>query len=336
MAKVSFGMKGKQARRVLQLDEMGLFLDASLRGDGRPSHVPTSKAVPESGSAAPKGGKKVTVIHGINFAGEALPPYIQFPTDATKAENYKLKAQILASLPQVWARYGYSKRRAFDVGFGMNPKGGMAKDSFFKYCVEYLTYLYPDAEDVPGRRVLLKLDSGPGRFNPDLQARLRVLGFIVFPGVPNGTEVGQEMDQMYAYAKTLCYKNRDELLRKRLQTDGDGATLTLVDVGHIIFGGDVAFSDGTSLSLLKAFDLAFDASHVQRACEKCGYLPSTRAALMNPRVRHEAVDEEDGSVDIAADPLGELYNKIERDNHDAVAILIEHGYTKATELKLWI
>jgi hypothetical protein len=109
--------------RVLQLDEMALFLDASLRGGGRPSHVPTSATVPESGASAPKGGKKVTVIHGINFAGEALPPYIQFPTDATNVGNYKLKKQLLPALPQVKARYGYSKVRSFDVGFGMNPKG---------------------------------------------------------------------------------------------------------------------------------------------------------------------------------------------------------------------
>ena len=79
--------------------------------------------VPESGASAPKGGKKVTVIHGINFAGEALPPYIQFPTDATNVDNYKLKKQLLPTLPQVKARYGYSKVRSFDVGFGMNPKG---------------------------------------------------------------------------------------------------------------------------------------------------------------------------------------------------------------------
>jgi hypothetical protein len=141
---------------------------------------------------------------------------------------------------------------------------------------------------------------------------------------------------MYAYAKTLCYKNRDDLLRKRLQTEGEGATLTLVDIGHIIFGGQVFFPDESSLDLIKAFDLAFDEAHVRRACAKCGYLPSTRAALKKPRVRHEAIEGSDGSIDISADPLGQLYDKMEKDNHDAVAFLVNCGYTKATDLKLWI
>jgi hypothetical protein len=79
------------------------------------------------------------------------------------------------------------------------------------------------------------------------------------------------MDQMYAYAKTLCYKNRDDLLRRRLQIEGENASLTLTDVGFIIFGGDVAMPDGCTLPLIKAFDRAFDEMHVRRACEKCGY-----------------------------------------------------------------
>jgi hypothetical protein len=50
--------------------------------------------------------------------------------------------------------------------------------------------LYPDAKDVPGKRVLIKLDSGPGCLNEKLQADLRALGFYTFPGLPKGTEVG--------------------------------------------------------------------------------------------------------------------------------------------------
>jgi hypothetical protein len=94
----------------------------------------------------------------------------------------------------------------------MNPKGGMDQKSFYKYCVEFIAALYPDAVDLPGRRVLIKLDSGPGQLNSELQGQLRLLGFIVFPGLPNGTELGQEMDQLYGYGKHLDYKNRDCLL----------------------------------------------------------------------------------------------------------------------------
>jgi hypothetical protein len=76
-------------------------------------------------------------------------------------------------------------------------------EAFYKYMIEHVCPLYPRAEDTPGRRVLVKIDSGPGRFNPDLQERLRALGFYLIPGVPNGTEAGQEMDRLYAYAKIV-------------------------------------------------------------------------------------------------------------------------------------
>jgi hypothetical protein len=38
------------------------------------------------------------------------------------------------------------------------------------------------------------------------------------------------------------------------------------------------------LNLCPAFDMAFDEEHIRRAREKCGYVPSTRAALLDPKV----------------------------------------------------
>ncbi len=69
----------------------------------------------------------------------------------------------------------------------MNEKGGMDEDKFEKYIFVNIVSLYPDAEDVPGKSVCIKLDSGPGQINAKLMAWLRLLGFYVFPGVPNTT-----------------------------------------------------------------------------------------------------------------------------------------------------
>jgi hypothetical protein len=104
--------------QVIQLDEMALNLDTSIQGGGRPSHVPTTSAVPDSGESAPKGGKKVTVIHGINFAGEALPPYIQFPTDAKKVENYKMRPEALQNFPQICGCFGSVKNNPLMLALG--------------------------------------------------------------------------------------------------------------------------------------------------------------------------------------------------------------------------
>jgi hypothetical protein len=50
----------------------------------------------------------------------------------------------------------------------MNKKGGMNDEEFCKY-LNYMIYpLFPDMEDVPGKRILLKVDSGPGHNCMDL------------------------------------------------------------------------------------------------------------------------------------------------------------------------
>jgi hypothetical protein len=113
-----------QERNVINFDEMSFSLDASTtQGGGRPSQVPNTLGVHGSGEAAPKSDAKITAIFGMNFADEAMPPYLVFPTKAKTEDRYKLKAQMLTGLRQVNAQFGYNQPRYFDVGFGMNPKG---------------------------------------------------------------------------------------------------------------------------------------------------------------------------------------------------------------------
>ena len=51
----------------------------------------------------------------------------------------------------------------------MNEKGGMNEIEFEKYVEDNLTRLYPDSADLPGKRVMLKVDSGPvGKMPRDL------------------------------------------------------------------------------------------------------------------------------------------------------------------------
>jgi hypothetical protein len=45
----------------------------------------------------------------------------------------------------------------------MNKKGGMNdNEEFNKYINNSIVPLFPDLKDIPGKRVLLKVDSGPG------------------------------------------------------------------------------------------------------------------------------------------------------------------------------
>ena len=77
----------------------------------------------------------------------------------------------------------------------MNEKGGMDDEEFMSYFMNSIVPLYLDAEDVDGKHVMVKIDSGTGRLNMDLLAQMRLLGFVLYPVVPNTTAVSQETDQ---------------------------------------------------------------------------------------------------------------------------------------------
>jgi hypothetical protein len=87
-----------------------------------------------------------------------------------------------------------------DCTFGLNAKGGMDQDEFEKFMMLSLVDRLGEilgAADLPRKRVMVKCDSRPGRLNVELLARMKFLGFYLYPGVPNTTAVSQEMDQNY-------------------------------------------------------------------------------------------------------------------------------------------
>ena len=49
---------------------------------------------------------------------------------------------------------------------------------------------------------MMKADMDPAGFDLNFRTISRSYGFYFFAGLPNGTELDQEMDQLFAYAKT--------------------------------------------------------------------------------------------------------------------------------------
>jgi hypothetical protein len=74
----------------------------------------------------------------------------------------------------------------------MNERAGMNAVELDKYLKNSILPLYPDIQDLPGKRVVLKMDSGPGRLNVEMLADLRLQGLYSIPGVPNTTAKTQE------------------------------------------------------------------------------------------------------------------------------------------------
>ena len=322
-----------QPARICNIDEVNIPLDGSSTVEGgRPAMTMVDPSLPESGKQKQKSDKSCTVIFGCTGAHEALPPLFVFPSTAKLPENYRLRWTLLESFPQVEGQYGYSKRRHFDVGFAINQKGGTNEELFEKFVCEHVMSLYPDAQDVPGKRLLLQTDTGPGRLGAMHRFRTKAEGVYIYPGMPNGTEAGQACDQLFSYLKTVLERNRKRLYNARVKAEGDGATLSLVDVGYLVFGGEVCFEDGTKITLEPAFAMALDNKHIERAQRKVGYVPATRNALRNSRIRHEVVENANGSVDQDADPYGSMLLELEAQNHAACERLVAHGYSQANDL----
>ena len=180
------------------------------------------------------------------------------------------------------------------VTFACNKKGGMNKEELRKYLVQAILPLYPDAADVPGNRVLIKIDSGPGRMNKAMLVELHVKGFYLLPGLLNSTHVTQETNQNYGQFKNLTRRNLEILM---LECQLLGIPLRIPDLVWIVFGGS---RDG--ITLKNAFDKSFGIQANLHAWCKVGAVPLTRNCMWHGDVSHQVHIDENGVVDLEADP----------------------------------
>jgi hypothetical protein len=60
-------------------------------------------------------------------------------------------------------RFGCEEVREWPGTIGMNKKGGINDNEFNKYIDNSIVLLFPNLKDVPDKRMLLKVDSSPGR-----------------------------------------------------------------------------------------------------------------------------------------------------------------------------
>ena len=354
---------GKFSSRFMNFDEMQLSLDQNNeRPGGRPADTPTNPSISDPGSGQYKSGAYCTIVASIVGNEPGIPLFI-FPTQA-KSGEVNVYPKRLESFPQIKAKYGNTFARWYDVNIQFSPKGSM-NSSIMGHWVQGLSEYYPDVADEPGKRVIVKSDSGPGRLkNEKFMNNLLMDGFKFFASLPNGTEITQEMDQLFAEFKRLCYLNRDQLFEALVSVYGPKAKLTLDHVGYIVFGGEVEIQLGTTVTIkYKPFIEAFTPDKIKSAREGCGFWPFTQNALKSRKVRHvlkaykqsvhrsddsdtnsdddsqvgnisngeeEGIlsTDEDGNIDVQE----ELLASIEDLNAKTVDILVGKGYHNVAEL----
>ena len=308
----------KQLKRIINLDETCLCFDGNNgnRG-GRPSATFYNPHLPSVGKTALKGGKTTTLITGSSAWGEPIPPHFQFQTAATNPDNMRINNCTMEYMVSISAEHGSGNtEQTWPCSLGMNEKGGMDESEFEKYILGSIVPLFPDASDVPGRRVMLKVDSGPGRTNRDLLATLRHLGFYMYPGVPNTTAVTQETDKSYGPFKSQFRTNLDTIVQRRIKL-GKSLSLSPWMVGLVVFGGLDSETGYEIKQNDSAFEVAFSVEACKKAWAEVGAAPLTRRCLTDSKVRRELGDAED--------TLNELMSSIQEGNDAATALLIRHG-----------
>ena len=175
---------------------------------------------------------------------------------------------------------------------GLNEKGEMDEAEFEKYFRNCILPLFPDALDLPGFCVMVKVDSGPGRLNVNLLAELWLLGFYLYPGVPNTKAVTQETDRNYGPFKGRFRANLGEIVDARIAAK-KSVLLQPWLVGMIVFGGT---DEETGFEITKcAFSAGFSKEACLSAWEKVGAAPCTLKCLSDPKVSKSLGDEDDES-----------------------------------------
>jgi len=102
--------------------------------------------------------------------------------------------------------FGGIEAKEHPCTWGFNEKAGMNEEELDKYITNSIFPLYPNVCDSEQKHVIIRCDTGPGRSNVAMLAKLHSLGVYLVPGIPNTTHVMQERDQNYGQFKSnYCF-----------------------------------------------------------------------------------------------------------------------------------
>ena len=151
--------------------------------------------------------------------GQPLPPRFQHVFRA-KADDSRVNEDVFRHMRKVRASFGNLDsdgqccHKNWPITTGANVKGGMDRDEFKKCVQTNILKLHPDAANgVPGKRVVVEVNGGPGRLNSQTISMLCVQGFCLHSCVPNSTAVTQETDENCGLFKSVCGRNARKLTK---------------------------------------------------------------------------------------------------------------------------
>ena len=321
-----------QGRRICNLDESAIGLDNSkTQKGGRPAAVFYNKKLADCPIfAAHKASFHCTLLAGCFASGEKFPEHFQVPTNAERDQNKGVNSDFTIDFKETTAWYLYGEERGFSNTYGCNKKGGMNKKEFGKWVDKNLVKLVSgDCADIAGKRICVLVDGGPGRTNRTMLNTLRMLGIYLFPsGPPNTTHILQILDMLFGLFKSIYYENLEITWEYRQNDHSVPSTITKNDIGLLMYGSKTQRINNPNLPLLRnAVHEAFSHERIQHAWTKLGVYPEfTRAALQDPKVRHEVVVDSSGTANDDVDPQASFLQLQNERNTMCNDILAAFGY----------
>ena len=177
---------------ILNIDKSKVTMDGTSKLTGGRLVTEYCSSDTRIGSGAKgtnKSGYVATFIGGSKMRGYPVPPHFQVRSLARTKQTKKLDTRLFQDMRKICGKFGFDQVTERGVTANCNMKAGMGVEEFCKYVEDCIVPLYPDAEDKPGKRVLLIVDSGPGQTQVEMLAHLRMKGIYVKLGVPNTTHI---------------------------------------------------------------------------------------------------------------------------------------------------
>lgn len=153
----------------------GLLDDTTGQRGGRPPMTFYCPYVSGGGTVVNKSGYSCTVICQLNMEGEPFPPHFQLKTLAKIVEGQHVFLLIgLVTLKTPLPSSATWKGSHCRVPLEWMRRQAWMLLSWISILPRQYCPLYPNIADVDQRRVILKVDSGPGRMNVEMLARLHI------------------------------------------------------------------------------------------------------------------------------------------------------------------
>jgi hypothetical protein len=201
-----------QHLRILQLYESALddgYINQWESITGNPE-------LPQITAAGKESSPHTTIFTTSTSPGEypgekalAGPIQINFSSDAKETDNFRVNRGWVTgpchdnSLPSVVGNWP-GNEVAIPSQVVVTPKGGTQSRTWDLFLEHIVKHMYPDLKDIVGKRVCVKTDLGPGRLNATIVRKWHQRGLYFKFGLPNGSGINQEHDQLFGFAACFC------------------------------------------------------------------------------------------------------------------------------------